>query len=217
MFFIFLCICYDSNLQALLNCSEINERIDFYCRYIPKRDVDAPEHFRRLAEYHRVSFKTFMVLAANIFGTSQKFPEMTFAEMANRPPMMAEMINPRAHYPIYYGSLIERLLPILDFTLARALELQVDNIFSTILTTCGPIYKFHPYPITFLYTILFCMHEQLGHHPRARQFVLAILCQGDQSSLTQSFINDNHQRVYSFEELVYELADRIITCSEFIL
>ncbi|EYC24424.1 hypothetical protein Y032_0014g2497 [Ancylostoma ceylanicum] len=186
-------------VQALLNCTEINERIDFYCRYIPKRDVDAPEHFRRLAEYHR------------------KFPEMTFAEMANRPPMMAEMVNPRAHYPIYYGSLIERLLPILDFTLARALELQVDNIFSTILTTCGPIYKFHPYPITFLYTILFCMHEQLGHHPRARQFVLAILCQGDQSSLTQSFINDNHQRVYSFEELVYELADRIITCSEFIL
>ncbi|KAK6058723.1 hypothetical protein COOONC_03700 [Cooperia oncophora] len=186
-------------VQALLNCTEINERIDFYCRYIPRRDVDAPEHFRRLSEYHR------------------KFPEMTFAEMANRPPMMAEMINPRAHYPIYYGSLIERLLPILDFTLARALELQVDNIFSTILTTCGPIYKFHPYPITFLYTILFCMHEQLGHHPRARQFVLAILCQGDQSSLTQSFINDNHQRVYSFEELVYELADRIITCSEFIL
>ncbi|CAJ0607422.1 unnamed protein product [Cylicocyclus nassatus] len=39
----------------------------------------------------------------------------------------------------------------------------------------------------------------------------------DQSSLTQSFINDNHQRVYSFEELIYELADRIITCSEFIL
>ncbi|KAJ1356108.1 hypothetical protein KIN20_013754 [Parelaphostrongylus tenuis] len=186
-------------VQALLNCTEINERIDFYCRYIPKRDVDAPEHFRRLAEYHR------------------KFPEMTFAEMAIRPPMMAEMITPRAHYPIYYGSLIERLLPILDFTLTRALELQVDNIFSTILTTCGPIYKFHPYPITFLYTILFCMHEQLGHHPRARQFVLAILCQGDQSSLTQSFINDNHQRVYSFEELVYELADRIITCSEFIL
>ncbi|KAK5973909.1 hypothetical protein GCK32_001823 [Trichostrongylus colubriformis] len=173
-------------VQALFNCSEINERIDFYCRFIPRRDVDAPEHFRRLSEYHR------------------KFPEMTFAEMANRPPMMAEMINPRAHYPIYYGSLIERLLPILDFTLARALELQVDNIFSTILTTCGPIYKFHPYPITFLYTILFCMHEQLGHHPRARQFVLAILCQGDQSSLTQSFINDNHQRVYSFEELVYE-------------
>ncbi|PIO74898.1 hypothetical protein TELCIR_03087 [Teladorsagia circumcincta] len=151
--------------MALLNCSEINERIDFYCRFIPRRDVDAPEHFRRLTEYHR------------------KFPEMTFAEMANRPPMMAEMINPRAHYPIYYGSLIERLLPILDFTLARALELQVDNIFSTILTTCGPIYKFHR----------------------------------DQSSLTQSFINDNHQRVYSFEELVYELADRIITCSEFIL
>ncbi|KHJ92594.1 SH2 domain protein [Oesophagostomum dentatum] len=165
-------------VQALLNCTEINERIDFYCRYIPRRDVDAPEHFRRLAEYHR------------------KFPEMTFGEMASRPPMMTE---------------------ILDFTLARALELQVDNIFSTILTTCGPIYKFHPYPITFLYTILFCMHEQLGHHPRARQFVLAILCQGDQSSLTQSFINDNHQRVYSFEELVYELADRIITCSEFIL
>ncbi|CAJ0595260.1 unnamed protein product [Cylicocyclus nassatus] len=186
-------------VQALLNCTEINERIDFYCRYIPKRDVDAPEHFRRLAEYHR------------------KFPEMTFGEMANRPPMMAEIINSRAHYPIYYGSLIERLLPILDFTLARALELQVDNIFSTILTTCGPMYKFHPYPITFLYSILFCMHEQLGHHPRARQFVLAILCQGDQSSLTQSFINDNHQRVYSFEELVYELADRIITCSEFIL
>ncbi|VDM72334.1 unnamed protein product, partial [Strongylus vulgaris] len=40
-------------VQALLNCTEINERIDFYCRYIPKRDVDAPEHFRRLAEYHR--------------------------------------------------------------------------------------------------------------------------------------------------------------------
>ncbi|VDL76746.1 unnamed protein product [Nippostrongylus brasiliensis] len=151
--------CREYVLAALLNCSEINERIDFYCRYIPKRDVDAPEHFRRLSEYHR------------------KFPEMTFSEMANRPPMMAEMINPRAHYPIYYGSLIERLLPILDFTLARALELQVDNIFSTILTTCGPIYKFHPYPITFLYTILFCMHEQVGHHPRARQFVLAILCQ----------------------------------------
>uniref|UniRef100_A0A0K0CUQ9 Mediator of RNA polymerase II transcription subunit 23 n=1 Tax=Angiostrongylus cantonensis TaxID=6313 RepID=A0A0K0CUQ9_ANGCA len=144
-----------------------------------------------------------------------KFPEMTFAEMAIRPPMMAEMITPRAHYPIYYGSLIERLLPILDFTLARALELQVDNIFSTILTTCGPIYKFHPYPITFLYTILFCMHEQLGHHPRARQFVLAILCQGN--LLDCIFAFSSGDQMYSFEDLVYELADRIITCSEFIL
>uniref|UniRef100_A0A8L8L183 Mediator of RNA polymerase II transcription subunit 23 n=1 Tax=Heligmosomoides polygyrus TaxID=6339 RepID=A0A8L8L183_HELPZ len=49
---------------ALLNCSEINERIDFYCRYIPKRDVDSTEHFRRLAEYHRV-FIQYWLLARN--------------------------------------------------------------------------------------------------------------------------------------------------------
>uniref|UniRef100_A0A1I7X1X0 Mediator of RNA polymerase II transcription subunit 23 n=1 Tax=Heterorhabditis bacteriophora TaxID=37862 RepID=A0A1I7X1X0_HETBA len=79
-------------------------------------------------------------------------------------------------------------------------------------------------PITFVYTILYCMHEQLGHLPRARQFVLAILCQdteirliGDDSPLTQSFITFNHQRVNSFEELVHELIDRVIVCSEFIL
>ncbi|VDM60553.1 unnamed protein product [Angiostrongylus costaricensis] len=140
----------------------------------------------------------------------QKFPEMTFAEMAIRPPMMAEMITPRAHYPIYYGSLIERLLPVKSV-------LQFDLFLKAFLQPFAFCHFFISYPITFLYTILFCMHEQLGHHPRARQFVLAILCQGDQSSLTQSFINDNHQRVYSFEDLVYELADRIITCSEFIL
>lgn len=79
-----------------------------------------------------------------------KFPEYTYEEhytkilFGNSHPNHSPYANAENHLPIYYGTLVERILPVVDNLLIRALELQVnDRILSSFLKTFSPLYKFH--------------------------------------------------------------------------
>ncbi|CAI4221673.1 unnamed protein product [Auanema sp. JU1783] len=187
--------------QYLLETSEVKERFTMYTTTVPKRDVKAAEFFSRLGDFHR------------------KYPEYAFSELEQMAGdnLREPVINPTAHFPIYYGSIMERLLPICDFAISRALELpNVDSILSSFLKALGPLYKYHPCPITFVYTVLHTMHNSLGQQPRARQFVLNIFIQRDDVQLTETFLSYNHQK-HTLEDILTELIQRIIECSDFIL
>ncbi|PAV57811.1 hypothetical protein WR25_20143 [Diploscapter pachys] len=183
-------------------CEPLTNRLNFYLQNVPpRRDNNQGEFFRRLAEYHH------------------NFPELTYSEMRRRIEE-PNLIDSNVHMPIYYGSLVERLLPIIDYTLARALELGTnDAFFVPIMSTFSKLYRYHPSPIQFVYTILFTLHEHIGNQERARNLTMHILAPSkswsEESLLTQSFIAYNHQRS-SHEQVIADLVDRLIQSSEFL-
>jgi len=115
-------------LQAFCSdqCEPLTNRLNFYLQNVPpRRDNNQGEFFRRLAEYHH------------------NFPELTYSEMRRRIEE-PNLIDSNVHMPIYYGSLVERLLPIIDYTLARALELGTnDAFFVPIMSTFSKLYRYH--------------------------------------------------------------------------
>ncbi|MFH4975626.1 hypothetical protein AB6A40_002335 [Gnathostoma spinigerum] len=160
-----------------------------------------------------------------------QYPELTYRELETKlrremqleigmRPMDQQIISPEMHVPIYYGNLAEKILPVLDILLQRALEYGVaDPLFDTLLMHFKPCYRYHPQPAMYMYSVLYCLHKTLAHTPRARKFVLEICGQleerdGKYALLTSSFISDNHQ-MSPPSCICQTLVDRILEASHY--
>ena len=119
--------------------------------------------------------------------------------------------------PIYYGHLAERICPIVDVLLQRALGTEVKPaVLDTLLRHFSPIYRIHPQPMIFLYTTLYSLDGVLLAQQRetaqsiagrpVRKFVLEIVLKLEQEEsasrtthstpgklLTSEFIQHDHQ------------------------
>lgn len=196
---------------------DLRNRLAFLFHIIPSNKLVCTNavFFNKLAEYY------------------SQFPELTYREMDNKlrrdmqmemgiRPMDQPVIIPDMHMPTYYGNLAERILPIVDILLLRALELETgaaDQLFNNLLMNFKPCYKFHPQPAAYIYNVLYCLDKTLSHTPRARIFVLEICSQleerdGKNALLTQSFISDNHQMIAP-TQICQTLVDRILQASHY--
>uniref|UniRef100_A0A183V6D7 Mediator of RNA polymerase II transcription subunit 23 n=1 Tax=Toxocara canis TaxID=6265 RepID=A0A183V6D7_TOXCA len=196
--------------------ADVRSRLGLLFHFIPSNKLvnTNSSFFNKMSEYY------------------SQYPELTYREMEAklRRELQLEMggirqmeqpaINPELHMPIYYGNLAERILPIVDILLQRALETVVaDQLFSTLLMSFKPCYKYHPQPAAYMYSVLYCLDKTLSHTARARIFVLEICGQleerdGKYALLTPSFIQDNHQLSLP-SQFCQVLVDRILQASHY--
>uniref|UniRef100_A0A915BTY7 Mediator of RNA polymerase II transcription subunit 23 n=3 Tax=Parascaris univalens TaxID=6257 RepID=A0A915BTY7_PARUN len=194
---------------------DVRSRLGLLFHFIPSNKIvnTNSSFFNKMSEYY------------------SQYPELTYREMEAklRRELQLEMgirqmeqptINPELHMPIYYGNLAERILPIVDILLQRALETVVaDQLFNTLLMSFKPCYKYHPQPAAYMYSVLYCLDKTLSHTARARIFVLEICGQleerdGKYALLTPSFIQDNHQLSLP-SQFCQLLVDRILQASHY--
>ncbi|CAJ0960480.1 unnamed protein product, partial [Mesorhabditis belari] len=199
----------------LLSRSQFQERVRYYTHNMPpSHQPCGADYAQKLAEFHK------------------RFPELTYVEMLQSAQatfqgmsMQIPEVIPEHHFPIYYGSVIDRILPTADFIVSRTIELNrqlADEVFASLLNYLAPLYKFHPYPITFVYNTLFCLHE-IVPPPRAKDLVTAIfretihlLEHEPHQPFTASFTQSNHQNA-PLQAIVLELAQRFADATEFVL
>ncbi|CAJ0578264.1 unnamed protein product, partial [Mesorhabditis spiculigera] len=195
-------------LWQLLTMPNFQERARYYAHSMsPSFLPIGPDFCQKLVDFHK------------------RFPELTHREMAqwghermvqgsaNTHPQ----VNPQLHMPLYYSSVIDRILPACDFILGRVIELDKqlpDDVFTGMLNVLAPLYKFHPYPITFVYNTLFCLHDIVTQDTRARQLTTAII--RDQHPFTASFTQSNHTNA-PLSVIILELAQRFSDATEFVL
>lgn len=131
--------------------------------------------------------------------------EMTMRRMEPPPYVIST-----DHFPIYYGNLAERILPIVDVLLFRALEIGVaDGIFDNLLSKFKPCYKYHPQPANFLYGVLYCLDKKLAHTVRAQKLVTEICSQVEERDGSNALVGQTDQ-VLNPPQLCMSLVDRIL-------
>lgn len=98
-----------------------------------------------------------------------KYPEKFFFEF------LPEKAN-TAH-PYFFSNVCLRFLPVLDLTIARYLEHEIQpnttTVMETILDQLSPLYKFHDQPITLLYNTLHYYEPKLRNKPAIKRKLLA--------------------------------------------
>ncbi|KAL3997847.1 Mediator complex subunit 23 family protein [Acanthocheilonema viteae] len=194
---------------------DLHNRITALVHIIPSNKIGntSAAFFNKMSEYY------------------SQFPELSYREMEAkmRREMQIELgmrsmeqptVNPELHMPIYYGNIMERILPIVDIILLRAIETVVaDQLFTTLLMCFKPCYRYHPQPAAYMYSVLYCLDKTISHTVRARDFVLEICGQledrdGKYALLTPSFISDNHQLSLP-SQFCQALVDRILQASNY--
>ncbi|VDK42283.1 unnamed protein product [Anisakis simplex] len=205
----------DQTFTTVSSFSDVRNRLGFLFHFIPSNKIvnTNSSFFNKMSEYY------------------SQYPELTYREMEVklRREMQLELqlrqmeqpvINPELHMPIYYGNLAERILPVVDILLQRALELAVaDQLFNPLLKSFKPCYKYHPQPAAYMYNVLYCLDNTLSHTAKARLFVSEICGQleerdGKYALLTPSFIQDNHQLSLP-SQFCQVLVDRILQASHY--
>ncbi|CAG9537310.1 unnamed protein product [Cercopithifilaria johnstoni] len=194
---------------------DLHNRITALVHIIPSNKIGntSAAFFNKMSEYY------------------SQFPELSYREMEVKMrremqielgmrPMEQPTVNPEFHMPIYYGNIMERILPIVDIILLRAIETVVaDQLFTTLLMCFKPCYRYHPQPAAYMYSVLYCLDKTISHTVRARDFVLEICGQledrdGKYALLTPSFISDNHQLSLP-SQFCQALVDRILQASNY--
>ncbi|VDN00807.1 unnamed protein product [Thelazia callipaeda] len=195
--------------------SDLHNRITALVHIIPSNKIvnTGAAFFNKMSEYY------------------SQFPELTYREMEAKMrremqlelgmrPMEQPIVSPELHMPIYYGNIMERILPVVDIILLRAMETVVaDQLFTTLLMSFKPCYRYHPQPAAYMYSVLYCLDKTVSHTVRARDFVLEICGQledrdGKYALLTPSFISDNHQLSLP-SQFCQALVDRILQASNY--
>ncbi|VIO96758.1 Uncharacterized protein BM_BM3929 [Brugia malayi] len=194
---------------------DLHNRITALVHIIPSNKIgnSGAAFFNKMSEYY------------------SQFPELSYREMEAKMrremqielgmrPIEQSTVNPELHMPIYYGNIMERILPIVDIILLRAIETVVaDQLFTTLLMCFKPCYRYHPQPAAYMYSVLYCLDKTISHTVRARDFVLEICGQledrdGKYALLTPSFISDNHQLSLP-SQFCQALVDRILQASNY--
>uniref|UniRef100_A0A1I8EUD0 Mediator of RNA polymerase II transcription subunit 23 n=1 Tax=Wuchereria bancrofti TaxID=6293 RepID=A0A1I8EUD0_WUCBA len=194
---------------------DLHNRITALVHIIPSNKIGntGAAFFNKMSEYY------------------SQFPELSYREMEAKMrremqielgmrPIEQSTVNPELHMPIYYGNIMERILPIVDIILLRAIETVVaDQLFTTLLMCFKPCYRYHPQPAAYMYSVLYCLDKTISHTVRARDFVLEICGQledrdGKYALLTPSFISDNHQLSLP-SQFCQALVDRILQASNY--
>lgn len=149
---------------------DLHNRITALVHIIPSNKIgnSGAAFFNKMSEYY------------------SQFPELSYREMEAKMrremqielgmrPIEQSTVNPELHMPIYYGNIMERILPIVDIILLRAIETVVaDQLFTTLLMCFKPCYRYHPQPAAYMYSVLYCLDKTISHTVRARDFVLEI-------------------------------------------
>uniref|UniRef100_A0A8R1TXR6 Mediator of RNA polymerase II transcription subunit 23 n=1 Tax=Onchocerca volvulus TaxID=6282 RepID=A0A8R1TXR6_ONCVO len=194
---------------------DLHNRITALVHIIPSNKIGntSAAFFNKMSEYY------------------SQFPELSYKEMEAKMrremqielgmrPIEQPIVSPELHMPIYYGNIMERILPIVDIILFRAIETVVaDQLFTTLLMCFKPCYRYHPQPAAYMYSVLYCLDKTISHTVRARDFVLEICGQledrdGKYALLTPSFISDNHQLSLP-SQFCQALVDRILQASNY--
>uniref|UniRef100_A0A1I7VYP1 Mediator of RNA polymerase II transcription subunit 23 n=1 Tax=Loa loa TaxID=7209 RepID=A0A1I7VYP1_LOALO len=194
---------------------DLHNRITALVHIIPSNKIGntSAAFFNKMSEYY------------------SQFPELSYREMEAKMrremqielgmrPIEQPTLSPELHMPIYYGNIVERILPIVDIILFRAIETVVaDQLFTTLLMCFKPCYRYHPQPAAYMYSVLYCLDKTISHTVRARDFVLEICGQledrdGKYALLTPSFISDNHQLSLP-SQFCQALVDRILQASNY--
>ncbi|VDD91645.1 unnamed protein product [Enterobius vermicularis] len=205
-------VTFDKDRQAqrkyvkVASFCDLNNRLAFLFHIVPSNKLISNNSvfFAKLAEYY------------------SQFPELTYSEMEMklRYEMRLDMnmrrleqqsfIHYGEHMPIYYGNLAERILPVVDVLLFRALEIGIaDEIFDNLLSKFKTCYKYHPQPANFLYSVLYCLYKKLGHTPRAQKFVSEICSQVEERDGSNQLVSRVDQ-ILSPPQLCMSLVDRIL-------
>ncbi|KAI1723658.1 mediator complex subunit 23 domain-containing protein [Ditylenchus destructor] len=181
--------------------------IHMYCNSSNAMNTKSEDLFTKLADYYK------------------KYPEYTYSELYKRsvremPEKFSEPMERRL--PIYYDSMPERILPIVDILLQRSLEIAINPEYLTLfLNAFSPIYKLHPQPITFLYKTMYSLDSlnTFSHTTPARKFVVDIVQKVDDERspkycvVTHEFIANGHKA--PIVEVCQQLVDRIIAGSTY--
>uniref|UniRef100_A0A5S6Q811 Mediator of RNA polymerase II transcription subunit 23 n=1 Tax=Trichuris muris TaxID=70415 RepID=A0A5S6Q811_TRIMR len=99
-----------------------------------------------------------------------KHPEKTwaqvFAEMNRTTPASAS----DSIVPVYYSNCCLRMLPILDMMFHRMIEIPTvcSKFLDATVSIVGPLYRFHPFPISFLYTTFRFYEKRLNESPQTK-------------------------------------------------
>jgi len=92
-----------------------------------------------------------------------------FPERFGPPESVLESTGQGGSYqalPTYFGNVCLRFLPVFDITIHRFTEIPpVTKSLETILEHLGCLYKFHDYPVTYLYTPLHYYERKLRDRP----------------------------------------------------
>uniref|UniRef100_A0A914HSB4 Mediator of RNA polymerase II transcription subunit 23 n=1 Tax=Globodera rostochiensis TaxID=31243 RepID=A0A914HSB4_GLORO len=130
----------------------------------------------------------FFVQIADFF---KKYPEYSYAELYRKtmmdPAFQQSQEQPRDPHnlPIYYGHLADRIIPLIDVILQRALEVDVGpKVLDTFLRHFAHLYRLHPQPMTFLYKTLYTLdafhRDSAVGRQIIRKFVLSIVLKLEQ-------------------------------------
>uniref|UniRef100_A0A183C914 Mediator of RNA polymerase II transcription subunit 23 n=1 Tax=Globodera pallida TaxID=36090 RepID=A0A183C914_GLOPA len=119
------------------------------------------------------------------------FQEYSYAELYRKtmmdPAYQQSQEQPRDPHnlPIYYGHLADRIIPLIDVILQRALEVDVGSkVLDTFLRHFAHLYRLHPQPMTFLYKTLYTLdafhRDSAVGRQIIRKFVLSIVLKLEQ-------------------------------------
>uniref|UniRef100_A0A1I8BJS7 Mediator of RNA polymerase II transcription subunit 23 n=1 Tax=Meloidogyne hapla TaxID=6305 RepID=A0A1I8BJS7_MELHA len=182
-------------LAALLESkfSQLPERLHACYTFAPPHSQttssNSEEFFMQMVEYYK------------------KYPEYSFNELYRRafnPQAQQEASSQIHNLPVYYGHLAERICPIVDILLQKALSMDLKPaVMDTLLCHFSPIYRIHPQPMNFLYTTLYCLDGILLAHQQeaancqsflsrpVRKFVLEIVLKLEQEEMPQTPLGRN--------------------------
>ncbi|KAL7298235.1 mediator of RNA polymerase II transcription subunit 23 [Trichogramma pretiosum] len=150
-------VCFYIIQLLLLKATEFRSRVvDFVKENSPDHWKQSNWHEKHLA-FHR------------------KYPE----KFANEGMMEQSSGSPNQYqsFPVYFGNVCLRFLPVFDIVLHRHLEIpQVTKSLEVLLEHLGCLYRFHDRPVTYLYNTLHYYERKLrDKQPLKRRLVTAIL------------------------------------------
>lgn len=186
---------------------DLNNRLAFLFHIVPSNKLISNNtvFFAKLAEY----YSQYPELTYNEMEMKLRY-EMQRMDLNIRRIDQQSFIDQAEHMPIYYGNLAERILPIVDVLLFRALEIGVaDEIFDNLLSKFKCCYKYHPQPANFLYSVLYCLDKKLSHTPRAQKFVSEICSQVEERDGSNQLVSRVDQ-ILTPPQLCMSLVDRIL-------
>ncbi|CAK9302294.1 unnamed protein product [Gordionus sp. m RMFG-2023] len=89
-----------------------------------------------------------------------KYPERYYGECDN-----SETFKTNSGFPVLFGNIYYRLIPIIDILIHRYLELPgMYKSLGTLLDRLSELYRYHPRPLSYLYSTLFYFNERRFHN-----------------------------------------------------
>ncbi|KHJ47756.1 hypothetical protein D918_01913 [Trichuris suis] len=104
------------------------------------------------------------------FTYHQKHPEKNWSQVYSEMNRTAHVTTPDNVIPVYYSNRCLRILPILDMLFHRMIEIPTvcSKFLDATVSIVGPLYRFHPFPISFLYTTFRFYEKRLNESPQTK-------------------------------------------------